>query len=219
MKFGEPSTWPLKVSSELRVPSSEFRVQPQPLGQAEVGDPGLIRFVDDDVGRFEIAMEDAVPVSVMDRLGDGLDVPGRHSRRDGPVAHDLAQRPAGHVVHREERLTLVLAHLVNGYDVRVLQRGSGLGLGAEPTHELGPRERGADHHFEGDNAVQASLPGSVNHAHSPTGDFLQQLVVAEDRGHLRPERGDAASRLGGGAAGGSGWSTECRAKGAGRADA
>ena len=41
-------------------------------------------------------------------------------------------------------------------------------------------------HLQGDDAVQADLPGLVDHAHAAAGDDLQQLVVAEvaDTGQL-----------------------------------
>jgi hypothetical protein len=41
--------------------------------------------------------------------------------------------------------------------------------------ELGPNS----HHLDRDHAVEAALPGAIDHAHAAAADFLQQLVVAE----------------------------------------
>ena len=46
----------------------------QVLGQAPVDDDGLAEVADHDVGRLEVAVDDALAVGVGDRLGDGDDV-------------------------------------------------------------------------------------------------------------------------------------------------
>ena len=68
---------------------------------------------------------------------------------------------------------------MDGDDVRVLQRGRGHGLGAEPLHRLRRRMRPEQEHLERDDAVQALLAGLVDHAHAAVRNLLQQLVVAE----------------------------------------
>jgi hypothetical protein len=100
------------------------------------------------------------------------------------------QRPAFQLVgdaatfrqlHREERLPLALADLEDLYDVRVLQPGDGPRLRLEAGQ---PRLAGVAavraHHLEGDDAVEADLPGLVDDAHAALTQFLNNLVT----GHL-----------------------------------
>ncbi len=84
-------------------------------------------------------------------------------------------------------LAIVRADLVDGHDVRVVEVGGGLGLGAEALHfRLGSETAGKDH-LEGDDAVEADLPRLEDDAHAAAGDLFQQLVIAEVA--HRPERG------------------------------
>jgi hypothetical protein len=75
------------------------------------------------------------------------------------------------------------ADLVDGHDVRVVQRGGGLGLGLEPPHVRLGRQLPGEDHFEGDRPVQADLVRPVDDAHAAAGDLPQQLVVAEVAHH------------------------------------
>src|SRR5262245_61427233 len=99
-------------------------------------------------------------------------------------------------------LPLVLADLVNGDDVGVVETGRRLGLGAEALH-LGWRgQLAGEDHLEGDFPFEADLPGPIHDAHAASRDLLQQLVVAEvlsprwdgiDRRRLA--RGEVARKL------------------------
>ena len=82
-------------------------------------------------------------------------------------------------------LAVVLADLVDGHDVRVVEVGRRLRLGAEALHVGRRRQLAGQDHLEGDDAVQAHLPRLVDDAHAAAGDLLQQLVVAEVA-HRRP---------------------------------
>src|SRR5581483_2291556 len=93
--------------------------------QAEVGDARLVVAVQEDVRRFAVASQHAAPVGVVDGAGDALAIAGRLRRA---VAVDE--------IHRKVVLALVLADLVDGDDVGVPQRRSGLGLRPEALHVL-----------------------------------------------------------------------------------
>ena len=61
----------------------------------------------------------------------------------------------------------------------MVEVGGRLGLGVEALHVgVGGQLAGQDH-LEGDDAIEADLPGLVDDAHAAAGDLLQQLVVAE----------------------------------------
>lgn len=50
---------------------------PQVLGQPEIGELRLVVRIQEDVGRLEVPVEDALGVGVVDGAGDGDQVPGR----------------------------------------------------------------------------------------------------------------------------------------------
>ena len=63
-------------------------------GQAEVGHVRLAVLVDQDVGRLQVAMEDAALMGVVHRLGDGRDQPGRGADVAAEVVAPLVEAGA-----------------------------------------------------------------------------------------------------------------------------
>jgi hypothetical protein len=94
----------------------------------------------------------------------------RHGRRQVPAVNEL---------HAEVLLAVVLADLVDGDDVGVVERGDGLGLPAEALALLGGGQLAREDHLEGDDAVERHLARLVHHPHPAAGDLFEQLVVAE----------------------------------------
>jgi hypothetical protein len=160
--------------------------------------PALL--VQEDVSGLEVAVEDAATVRVMHGPGHGGDE-ARDGVRGGPVGHASVQRrerPPLDELHGEVVLSLVLADLVNGDDVRVVELGGRLRLAAKSVHLVCGGELSGEDHLQRYDAVEAALPRFVDDAHAAAGDFLQQLVVAEI--------GDGAERtVGHRVAGGEGW--------------
>ena len=66
-----------------------------------------------------------------------------------------------------------------GTMLRMIEVGGGLGFGAEALHVGRRSQLARQDHLQGDDAIQADLPGLVDHAHAAAGDLLQQLVIAE----------------------------------------
>jgi hypothetical protein len=159
------------------------------LGQAEVGDARLALGVDQDVGRLEVAVQHAAAVREVDRLGDDADVAHRLQRRQRVFAHQFGQAAALDVIHREVVLPLLLADLVDGDDVGVLEAGGGPGFLLEAAHVGFVGELPAQDHLQGDDAVEADLPRLEHHPHAAAGDLLQQLVVAEVAGGVQHRHG------------------------------
>ena len=152
--------------------------------QAEIGDPRLIVFINDNIGRFEVAVQDAVLMRVMNGSGNGFDVGGRTLRGQWTIPHDLGQRPTGHIVHREEVLAVVFADLVDGHNVRMLQTRNGLGFGLKAFDFGGSGQQARLDHLQRHRSVQADLARLVHHPHAATSEQLEQFVVAEARQRL-----------------------------------
>jgi hypothetical protein len=105
------------------------------------------------------------------------------------------QAAAGHELQGEVRPAVGLADLVDLHDVGVLKAGDGLGLGAEAGQFVGAGVGAGQDHLEGDQAVQAEVPGLVDDAHAAPAQFPEELVAGDDGavgggrlGRLRHER-------------------------------
>src|SRR5438270_7609390 len=114
--------------SEFGILSPKLGVR-QALGQAKVSDARLVILVDEHVGRFEIPMENPALMRIVNSLSYGLQISRSLPGRQRFFPDKVCQALAFDVIHREVLLPLVLAHLVNGHDVRMLQAGGGLGFG------------------------------------------------------------------------------------------
>ena len=89
-----PWAWACSGLMYLRVPTSIAGVrQAQVAGeprQAEVGDPECAIAIDQEVGRLDVAMDDAQAMGVVERIGS-LDSQAGHIAAKGAV---LVRRPA-----------------------------------------------------------------------------------------------------------------------------
>ena len=95
-----------------------------------------------DVGRFDVAMQQTSLVCVVERAGDRCD-DGAHVVFRHPIRiqgfHQLSRVGALDVVHRDPQLTLELASVVHADDVRMKERGGQVGFAVEPAPKFGVR--------------------------------------------------------------------------------
>ncbi len=87
-------------------------------------------------------MDAPLLVGIVHGAGQGLDEPGRGLHRLRLAGELLGQAAAVDVFQHQVGPAVVLAHLVDLHDVRMLQPGDRAGLGAEPARDdRGPRGR------------------------------------------------------------------------------
>ena len=96
-------------------------------------------------------------------------------RAGQPVGEDRSLEQ----LQRDERQAVHLADVVNLDDVGVAELGDGLGLDPEAGEVVGAGLAAAPDHLDGDQAVQAHLPGLVDDAHPPSTELLQELVAGD----------------------------------------
>ncbi len=158
---------------------------------AEVGDQRPI-VVQQDVLGLDVAVDDAVPVGVVERVGDlARDPDGVGDRELLLAAQPVAQRLALDERHDVEEAAVRLARVEQRQDVRVLQIRRQLDLGEEP---LGADHRGelGTHELERDLAVVPEILGQVYGRHSAGPDLAfdpvavrqRALEAAEELGHV-----------------------------------
>ena len=124
-------------------------------------------------------MGDALPVRLVEGVRNLDSDLQRLIERQRPLLQPLGQRVALEILHDQEVGALVLAHVVQRANVRVIQAGDGLRLALEPLLEVGVcgDMRGED--FDGDGAVQAGVAGFVHLAHAARAEGGEDFVGAE----------------------------------------
>lgn len=103
---------------------------------------------------------------------------GGPPNRQGPAPDGLRQGTALDQLHGQEVLAVVLADVVDGNNVGMIQPRGGLSLHAKAPH-FGRRSQlaGTDH-LQRHRAVETNLSGSVYDSHPALGQLLKQVIVA-----------------------------------------
>ena len=129
-------------------------------------------------------------VRVLEALGD-LAADVRRLRRGEPAAgvEQGPQRAAREELEHHERHAGVLAPVVDGDDVGMVQRGGELGLGPEPAQEPGVLGEGPVEHLDRDAPAQPDVVGHVHAAARACTDRGEQAVAAGE--DAADEVGDA----------------------------
>jgi hypothetical protein len=99
-----------------------------PFGEVEVGDLGRAVAAQEDVGRLDVAVNDAVAMGEVQGAGQRLDQPGGLPRIVRGTDVFLLQGAAVQVLQREAGPAVLLAEVVYLHDVGMLKGGEGLGL-------------------------------------------------------------------------------------------
>ena len=148
------------------------------LGQAAVQELGA-GLREHHVAGFQVPVHDALPMGCVEGLCDLDGALERLLQRQRPLLQPLGEGFPLQVLHDQVVDAVVLAHIVERADVGVGEAGDGLGLPLEALSKdwVGGELRGKD--LQGDGAVQAGVVRSVDLAHPPGPDGLQDLEGAE----------------------------------------
>ena len=165
----------------------------QPARQPEVGEVDVLVVVEQHVRRLHVPVHEPLRVRGVERLRDLRDDRQRPRRVERSLMpEERAQIRALDPPHRQVQPTFRLPGVMDGDDVRVLERHRELGLAGEARAVAPiPRER-RRHHLERDPAAQPHVVGQVDDAHSALADRLLDPVIEEilrdvgARGHESP---------------------------------
>ena len=147
----------------------------------EVGDLDPAVAPHEDVGRLDVAVDDAADVRRVEGLRDLGGHAGGLARRERPVlAQDRGEVLAVDQLHDDVRARAVLAEVEHRHDARVAERRRRPGLVAEPAEEVGVlAELGAEE-LDGDVAIQLGVAGAVDRRHPALAEELDQAVAAAE---------------------------------------
>ena len=149
------------------------------LGETEVEHLRVAARGDEDVRGLDVAMDDALRVCRIERVGDfdaELDDPIELERVS---LDEMFERPPFEQLHHEELLPLVLADVVDRADVRVIQRRRRARLalkalrGRRVARQLGRQE------LDGDLPAEANILGAVDDAHAAAAKLLEDPVMRD----------------------------------------
>src|SRR5713226_91452 len=134
---------------------------------------------DEDVGRLDVAMDDAFGMSSVERI----------SNFDGQRQHDLrVQRPSRNLMlqcqpvqklHGDERLAVLLVDLVNRADVGMVESRCGLRFPLKTGQSLRVFGYFVGQKLQGHKAVELDVLSLVDHAHAAASEFLDDAVVRD----------------------------------------
>jgi hypothetical protein len=140
--------------------------------------------VKQDVGRLEVAVDDAVGVRIMDGTRHLFDQPGRFARRHWLPAKLSIQATTIHEIHHNVRLFSILAsvaEVMDWYDVRMVQAGNGFGFTAKARQKLPAIQPIRLNHLDSHQAVEVDLASLVDDTHSPLAQDLYKFEVRNGR--------------------------------------
>ena len=142
---------------------------------AQVAAPGLgeaeVEHLDLPVGRelhvrgLQVAVDDALGVGLLERLGDLLRDLERLLDGDGAARETLLEVLALHELERQEGLAVRVLESVDRGDVRVVERGEQLRLALEAGEALGVLRHLERQHLDRDVATEGRVGGAVDLAH------------------------------------------------------
>ena len=151
------------------------------LGQTEIEHLDEPVGADLDVGRFQVAVDDAAVVRRFERLGDLAGDVERLVERQGAHIDPQGQRRPIDQLHDQRRRVGGILQPDDVGDVRVIQRGQDPRFATESGETFAvPGDIGAQH-LDGDIALQLAVAGAVDLAHAAGAEGRENRVRAEAR--------------------------------------
>ena len=97
----------------------------------------------------------------------------------GPEGDAVLQRRAFQKLHCDEGLGFVLADLVDGADVGVIQSGGRASFAPEALESLGVVGKFVRKELQGDEASELGVFSLVNHAHPTAAQLIHYAIVRD----------------------------------------
>ncbi|GBD17044.1 hypothetical protein HRbin26_01957 [bacterium HR26] len=154
----------------------------EPLGDAEIGDLDRALLVHQDVLGLDVAMDEAMPVGVVERGSDLADDVGGVLDSERCLAQDqVLERLPAHVLHDDVVDPVVMAYVVDVDDVRMGEARGRLGLTLEASQEVRVAPVLPTQDLDRHGPVEGEVVAAVDHSHASLADqFLEAVSSVED---------------------------------------
>src|SRR6185437_3625399 len=147
--------------------------------QAEIEDFGVSPLGNENVGGFDVSMNDASAMRRVEGVSDfDRDVENLLERK-GSVTDALLESRAVEKFHGEETALAVAANFINRADVRMIERGSGAGFAAKAFECVSVADEIIGKKFKRDEAAEVCVLSLVDNTHAPAADFFNNAVVGD----------------------------------------
>jgi len=134
---------------------------------------------DEKIGGLDVAMDDALGVRGVQRVGDFDADVEQAVHFEGTAVHGVLQRGAVEKFHGDEGFAVFFADIVDGADAGMVQRGGGLRFALEASEGLLVARNFGGKKFQRDEAVQARVFRFVNHAHAAAAEAFYDTVMGD----------------------------------------
>ena len=147
------------------------------LGQTKIQHLGLAALRQENIGRLNVAVDDAFFVRGIQGVG-GLDTDAHQIvHRNRAAADPLAQRLALQQFHGDEVMAVGFVHLMNGADVGMAERRGRPGFAQEALHRGRVGHQVWRQTLERDLASQTRIFGAIHHSHTARSQRVQEPVM------------------------------------------
>ena len=149
------------------------------LRQPKIQQLRLAVFGDEDIRRLDVAMDDALGMRRIERVGNLNSQVEQEVDRQRLAVDAMLERLPLEKLHREKGAAVVFANVVDRADIRMIEGRSGAGFAPEA---LQHRQLAADlvrQKLERHKAPQAGVFSLVDHPHPATADFFEHPVVGD----------------------------------------
>ena len=147
--------------------------------QAEIEDFGIAARSDKDICGLDVAMHDIFRVRRLERIGNLNSQLEDIFERHRPPGDSFLQRLAIEILHDDKGAAVFLADVVNGADIRMVERGSRLRFAPETLQRLAILGHLFRQEFQGHRAVQPRVFGFIDNAHAAAAEFFDYSVMRD----------------------------------------
>ena len=165
------------------------------LGQTEVGDFHPAALVEQDVLRFDVAVDDAFFVSELQGVADLRDDLQGLGRLELAGPQCLADVDAVHELHDEIIDVADMPEVMHADDVGMVELRKRFGFAGKAIGKPGVEADIGRENLDGDEAIERLLPGFVDRAHAALTKQFQNLQLRKERRELFGRRSREATLI------------------------
>jgi hypothetical protein len=147
--------------------------------EAEIENFGVAALGDKDIRGLDVAMDDAVGMGGVERVGDFDTDAEEHFEIERTAGDVMLQRFAVEKFHDDVGVGVFFAEIVDGADVWMIESGGGLGFALEALERLMIVGQGFGEEFQGHEAMELGVFCFVNDAHAAATEFFGDAIVGD----------------------------------------